>query len=123
MTVGPTWDRQWTGDVWKVLDTDWGVGVVRRRTRRGAVITVHWNVGGMTYAELTADVDRLLGLRGPRTLRRRCGCRREVTAAYGGRAFVATWSLLIRQNPSSISGSRLAPEPRSAARRAAVARA
>jgi SAM-dependent methyltransferase len=73
----PDGDGSWCGDVWKavvmlraarpdleveVLDTDFGLGVIRRGP--GAPIDVDpGDVPGLTYSDLDADRERLLGLR------------------------------------------------------------
>jgi methyltransferase family protein len=69
-------DRGWCGEVWKtivelratredleveVLDLDHGIGVVRRG--RSDAIALPRPIEGLTYADLDADRERLLGLR------------------------------------------------------------
>lgn len=69
--------RAWCGDVWKavvhlratrqdlsvrVIDTDFGIGVVRRGERGTAVDLSPAEVAQLTYADLAADRERLLGL-------------------------------------------------------------
>jgi hypothetical protein len=69
--------RAWCGDVWKavvhlratrqdlsvrVIDTDFGIGVVRRGERGTAVDMSPAEVAQLTYADLAADRERLLGL-------------------------------------------------------------
>lgn len=77
---GPSWDGQWTGDVWKtivalranhtelethVLSCDKGIGFVRRGKSGDGLSASSSDIGKMTYADLAADADRLLGLRLP----------------------------------------------------------
>jgi hypothetical protein len=76
---GPSWDGQWTGDVWKtvvalrreradlrvnVLGCDKGIGVVRRGPSATAPLTGS-PLADLSYADVRADADRLLGLRRP----------------------------------------------------------
>lgn len=71
-------DGPWCGDVWKtvvhlratradldvgVIDTDFGVAVVRHGEGADLQLSPE-QVASMTYAELAADRERLLGLRG-----------------------------------------------------------
>ncbi|MFL5871452.1 MAG: class I SAM-dependent methyltransferase [Solirubrobacterales bacterium] len=71
--------RGWCGEVWKtivelratredlaveVLDSDHGIGVVRRG--RSTTIALPRPPGDLTYADLSADRERLLGLRANR---------------------------------------------------------
>lgn len=76
----PSWNGEWTGDVWKaivalranhrefethVLSCDRGIGFVRRGKNRCSLSGSTMSIGKMTYADLMADADRLLGLRLP----------------------------------------------------------
>lgn len=76
----PTWDGQWTGDVWKaivalranhaqlethVLTCDKGMGVVRKGKNRCRLAAPSMDLATMAYADLMSDADRLLGLRLP----------------------------------------------------------
>jgi len=73
----PDGDGTWCGDVWKavvlmrasrrdlqveVLDTDYGLGIVRKRPSEPIAVTPG-DVLQMTYGDLDADRERLLGLR------------------------------------------------------------
>jgi hypothetical protein len=73
----PDSDGTWCGDVWKavvmlrasrpdleveVLDTDFGLGVVRKRPSETIAVDPG-AVPDMAYADLASDRERLLGLR------------------------------------------------------------
>jgi hypothetical protein len=73
------WGGSWCGDVWKaivylraarsdlevtVLDTDFGLGVIRRGATKPIPLDAG-DVPNLTYAELDANREQLLGLRPP----------------------------------------------------------
>ena len=77
---GPTWDLTWTGDVWKtivalrvghkdivtnVLNTDHGIGIVRRGINRCALRMSSDALGALRFSDLMRNRSRLLGLRVP----------------------------------------------------------
>lgn len=72
------WRKQWSGDVWKaicnlrsfrddlyvcVLDTDYGLGIVRRGKPENMLGMTHQEIDKMTYQLFTADKIRLLNLK------------------------------------------------------------
>lgn len=79
----PGESTDWTGDVWKavvalrssrtdltthVLDCDYGIGVVVRRPQPEAIDLGDKGLEELSYSDLEADRDRLLGLVPPRDL-------------------------------------------------------
>ena len=73
--------KAWCGDVWKavvhlratrrdlrvsVLDTDYGIGVIRRGEPRELLDIAPEEIAGMSFDQLAADRESLLGLTGAR---------------------------------------------------------
>jgi len=74
----PDWTTRWGGDVWKtvahlrstrpdmeafVLDCDYGIGLVRRGSSESSLDYSEEEIAQMTYADLDADREALLGLK------------------------------------------------------------
>lgn len=81
---GPDWDGYWTGDTWKaivavrslhadcdacVLHCDFGVGLIHRAPNQSGLRHTAELIAGLTYADLTADPQSLIGLCAPARFR------------------------------------------------------
>jgi hypothetical protein len=79
----PGWNGDWCGDVWKavvllrssrhdlrvfVLNTDYGIGVIRRATPEDTLDVMGMDISAMTYKDLAGNRERFLSLRKPESL-------------------------------------------------------
>lgn len=77
----PGWKGVWCGDVWKaivhlrsrpdlevfVLDTDFGLGIVKKNKGKGSELSLSsFNIGDLSYSDLNANRRELLGLKSVR---------------------------------------------------------
>ncbi len=81
---GPDWDGYWTGDTWKamvavrswhadcdarVLHCDFGVGLIHRAPNQSGLRHTPESITALTYADLAADPQFLIGLCAPARFR------------------------------------------------------